>query len=77
MNTCSCAFKEKMMDEMLQLQKCCPEHAWVTALFENKSNDSLCCLLTFLFYHAYCKECSVPLSEEARAILKPLMEPNE
>lgn len=79
MKGCPCEFKRQMIAQMLELQKHHPngEYNWVSLLFENASDDSLCCLLTFLFYYAYCKECTVPLSEEARTVLKPLMELNE
>ena len=79
MKGCTCAFKRQMIDDMLKFQKNHPdgEYGWVSLLFENDPNDSLCCLLTFLFDYAYCKECTVPLSEAARAVLKPFMEPTE
>ena len=79
MKSCPCAFKRQMIAEMLELPVKHPDdqYNWVSLIFENASSDSPCCLLTFLFYYAYCKECSIPLSEEARAVLKPLMEPIE
>ena len=79
MKNCPCTFKRQMIAEMLKLPEKHPDgqYNWTSLLFENTSADSSCCLLTFLFYYAYCKECSVPLSEEARTVLKPLMEPTE
>lgn len=75
---CSCGFKEQMITEMQSLRKQCPgkETEWVTLLFptsERSSDNSLCCLLTYLFYYGYYKECTLPLSEEARSVLAPLM----
>ena len=75
---CSCGFKEHMITEMQSLRKQCPgkETEWVALLFpttERSSDDSLCCLLTYLFYYGYCKECTLSLSEEARSVLAPLM----
>ena len=75
---CSCGFKEQMITEMQSLRKQCPgkKTEWVDLLFpttERSSDDSLCCLLTYLFYYGYCKECTLPLSEEARSVLAPLM----
>ena len=78
-NTCSCHFKEHMITEMLRMREECPDKdtKWVDLLFtpsEGSHDSSLCCLLTFLFYYGYCKECTVPLSAQARSILAPLME---
>ena len=75
---CSCAFKTQMIEEMQKMREENPgkETEWVNLLFPptKKPEDSnLCCLLTYLFYYAYCKECKTPLSEEARTALDPLM----
>lgn len=79
MKNCPCIFKQQMIAEILKLPEQHPDglYAWVNPLFGNAPEDSPCCLLTLLFYYAYCKECPVPLSEEARAVLKPLMESTE
>ena len=78
MKNCPCAFKQQMLTEMLKLPVKHPngQYNWVK-LFGDSTDDSFCCLLTFLFYYAYCQECSGPLSEKARAVLKPLMDPAE
>ena len=78
MKNCPCTFKQQMLTEMLELPVNHPDgqYNWVKLLGDSP-DDSFCCLLTFLFYYAYCKECSMPLSEKARAVLKPLMEPAE
>lgn len=75
---CSCGFKEQMITEMQSLWKQCPgkETEWINLLFpatERSTCESLCCLLTYLFYYGYCKECTLSLSEEARSVLAPLM----
>lgn len=79
MKGCTCEFKRKMMAQMLELRRnpLDGKRNWASLLFENDPDESLCCLLTFLFYCAYCKPCTISLSEEARAVLKPLMEPSE
>ena len=76
MTDCTCEFKEQMIAEMLELRKndTGDEYWWVPLLFKKPKDHSLCCLLTFLFYYAYCNECATPLSEEARNVLKPPME---
>lgn len=74
--TCSCKFKEQMIAEMTSMRVQSPgkNTEWVDLLFaDNSGEHSLCCLLTFLLYYGYCKECPVPLSEQARTILSPLM----
>lgn len=75
---CNCGLKEQMITEMQNMRKQCPgkETEWVEWLFpttEDFGEKSLCCLMTYLFYHGYCRECTVPLSEEARSVLAPLM----
>lgn len=75
---CSCGFKEQMITEMQSLRKQCPgkETEWINLLFpatERSTCESLCCLLTYLFYYGYCKECTHSLSEEARSVLAPLI----
>ena len=79
MKNCPCTFKKQMIAELLELSEKHPDgrYRWASLLFENTPVDSHCCLLTFLFYYAYYKECAVPLNEEARAVLKPLMEPTK
>ena len=79
MKNCPCIFKQQMITGTLKLSERYPAglYAWANPPFGNASEDSPCCLLTLLFYYAYCKECAVPLSEEARAVLKPLMESTE
>ena len=75
--SCSCCLKEQMISEMQRMRKQHPgkETEWVNLLFpeEGSAGGSLCCLLTYLFYYGYCKECSRSLSEEARLALAPLM----
>lgn len=78
---CSCALREQMIAEMRHMRERIPgkETQWVDLLFpaeQNSEDHSLCCLLIYLFYYGYCKECVVPLSEEARGVLAPLMEEN-
>ena len=78
---CSCRFKEQMITEMQSLRKQCPgkETEWINLLFptERSADNSLCCLLTYLFYYGYCKECKISLSDEARSVLAPLMKEQE
>jgi len=76
--TCSCKFKEQMIAEMLTMRKHSPNKTtdWVDMLFSptaDANDQSPCCLLAMLFYYGYCKECSVSMSEHARALLSPLM----
>ena len=77
-SSCSCRFKEQMISEMLDMRKQLPdkENDWIDCLFpeaDDAADQSLCCLLTCLFYYGYCKECSVSVSEKARMVLSPLM----
>ena len=76
MKKCSCSFKEQMIAEMKAMRENNPteENRWVSLLFDDAKAEPLCCMLVYLFYYGYCKECTRPLSEEARAILRPLME---
>lgn len=71
---CSCGFKEQMIAEIQRMREQLPgkETEWVDLLL-SPADQPLCCLLIYLFYYGYCKECSVSLSEEARSVLAPLM----
>lgn len=79
MNGCTCEWKEQMINEMLEMRKKNPNHEnrWVPLLFPDSREQAPCCLLTFLFYYAYCEECTRSLSDVARTTLKPLMDPEE
>lgn len=59
MKGCTCEFKRQMMAQMLELRRnpLDGKRNWASLLFENDPDESLCCLLTFLFYCAYCKPC--------------------
>jgi len=78
---CTCSFKEDMITEMKNLRKRRPgkDTEWVNLLFpkEHAADNSLCCLLTCLFYYGYCEDCKTSLSEMARSVLAPLMEKQE
>ena len=56
--SCSCGFKDQMITEMISVRKQFPgkESNWVDLLFpvvEDVADQSLCCLLTYLFYYGY------------------------
>lgn len=74
-----CAMMDMMAAEILAKKAKAPskEIEWFESKFDLEhptEENPLCCILTFLFYYGYCKECTTPMSEQARLLLKPLME---
>ena len=81
-SNCSCRFKEQIITEMKNMRKENPakETQWVDLLFpelQASASNDLCCLLTYMFYYGYCKECTDSLSEVARSMLSPMMQDYE
>lgn len=77
-DTCNCAYKQSLIDRMQEHLRAHPDGSarWVELLFGKDSGANehpLCCLLTFLFYYAFCEENTMTVSEMARHILEPLM----
>lgn len=81
-NTCICDYKRQILAKMKAAIKTSPtpENAWIELLLQHPDGDSsdpaICCLLLFLFNYGYCEECDTGLSEFARGVLKPLMQPD-
>ena len=77
--SCSCAFKTQMMESLRSRSRQAQgeEAEGLKLLFDTqdeRGESSLCCVLTCLFYYAYCNECGETVSDMARRAISGLME---